>query len=60
VVAVRKLDVLKDGKLDRQHRRGGWGGVSFDIALQVGGQWTARSRRTIDGLRRRANGDRRH
>jgi hypothetical protein len=60
VVAVRKPDVLKDGKLDRQQRRGGWGGVSFDIARQVGGQWTARSRRTLDGLRRRANADRRH
>ena len=55
VVAVRKLDVLKNGKLDRQQRRGGWGGVSIDIARQVGGQWTARSRRTLDGLRRRAN-----
>jgi hypothetical protein len=32
VVAVRKLDVLKDGMLDRQQRRGGWGGVALDIA----------------------------
>ena len=56
VVAVRKLDALKNGKLDRRQRRGGWGGVSIDIARQVGGQWTARSRRTLDGLWRRANG----
>ena len=55
VVAVRKLDVVKNGKLDREQRRGGWGGVSIDIARQVGGQWTARSRRTLDGLRLRAN-----
>ena len=55
VVAVHKLDWLKDGKLDRQHRRGGWGGVSADIARQIGGRWTARSRRTLDGLRQRAS-----
>jgi hypothetical protein len=55
VVAVHKLDALKNGKLDRDHRRGGWGAVSTDIARQVGGQWTARSRRTLYGLRLRAN-----
>jgi hypothetical protein len=54
VVAVRELDVVKNGKLDRRQRRGGWGGVSIHIARQVGGQWTARSRRTLDGLRVRA------
>jgi hypothetical protein len=55
IVAVHKLDQLQDGKLDRQHRRGGWGAVSADIGRQVGGRWTARSRRTLEGLRRRAS-----
>ena len=55
VVAVRQLDVVKNGKLDREQRRGGWGGVSTGIARQVSGKWTARSRRTLDGLRLRAN-----
>jgi hypothetical protein len=54
---VRKLDLVVGGKLDR-NRRGGWGGVSHDIAQQLGGRWTARSRRTIDGLRNRAIGRR--
>ena len=53
IVAAWKLDLIRDGKLDSTHRRGGWGGVSADVAQQVGGRWTARSRRTIDGLRRR-------
>jgi hypothetical protein len=60
VVAVRKFDVLKNGKLDRQRRRGGWGAISMDIARQVGGQWTARSRRTLDGLWLRANAGQEH
>ena len=53
IVAAWKLDLIRDGKLDSTHRRGGWGGVSADVARQVGGRWTARSRRTILGLRRR-------
>jgi hypothetical protein len=57
MVAVRKLDLVVGGELDR-NRRGGWGGVSHDIGLQLGGRWTARSRRTIDGLRNRAIGQR--
>jgi hypothetical protein len=53
MVAAWKLDVLRAGKLDPNRRRGGWGALSTDIARQVGGRWTARSRRTIDGLRGR-------
>jgi hypothetical protein len=54
IVAVWKLDLLRAGTLDRDRRRGGWGAISTDIARQVRGQWTARSRRTLDGLRKRA------
>jgi hypothetical protein len=53
IVAVWKLDLL-DGDRLHANRRGGWGGVSTDIAEQVGGRWTACSRRTLDGLRWRA------
>jgi hypothetical protein len=41
-----------NGRLNRSQRAGGWGGVSHDIQRQIGGQWTARSRRTVDGLMR--------
>ena len=50
MVVVWKLDLVRDGKLDRDRRRGGWGAVSQDVARQVGGRWTTRSRRPIDGL----------
>lgn len=53
IVAVWKLDLLAGSVLDRDRRRGGWGAVSVDIGMQVGGRWTARSRRTLDGLRGR-------
>jgi hypothetical protein len=53
MVAVWKHDLLTGAKLDRHRRRGGWGAISADIAHQLGGQWTSRSRRTIDGLRSR-------
>jgi hypothetical protein len=53
MVAVWKLDVLNGSRLDRDRRRGGWGAVSTDIGRQIGGRWTARSRRTLDGLRSR-------
>ena len=53
LVAVWKLDLLDGARLDRDRRRGGWGAVSADIDRQVGGRWTARSRRTLDGLRSR-------
>ena len=55
IVAVGKLDLLQEGKLDRKRRRGGWGAVSTEITRQVGGQWTSRSRRTLDGLTARAD-----
>jgi hypothetical protein len=54
IVAVWKLDLLHAQVLDRDRRRGGWGAISTDIARQVQGRWTARSRRTLDGLRKRA------
>jgi hypothetical protein len=39
--------------LDRDRRGGGWGAISDDVERQLGGQWTARSRRTVDGLIRK-------
>ena len=54
-VGVWKRDNLGAGEtLDRDRRGGGWGKVSDDIKSQLGGRWTARSRRTVDGLVRRA------
>jgi len=54
-IGVWKRDNLGAGQtLDRGRRGGGWGGVSGDIETQLGGRWTARSRRTVDGLVRRA------
>jgi hypothetical protein len=43
-----------DGTLNRNRRGGGWGAISDDIERQVGGQWTTRSYRTVDGLVRKA------
>jgi hypothetical protein len=38
VVAAWKFDVLTDkGTLDRFQRRGGWGGLSYDVSKQLGG-----------------------
>jgi hypothetical protein len=51
IVAVYKNDaVTVEGRLDRNQRRGGWGAISADVSHQVEGDWTARSRRTIEGL----------
>ncbi|HET6713384.1 MAG TPA: hypothetical protein VFI59_06720 [Actinomycetota bacterium] len=51
MVAVYKNDaVTVAGHLDRSQRRGGWGAISLDVSRQVEGVWTARSRRTIEGL----------
>jgi hypothetical protein len=51
MVGVWKRDSLTpEGRLDPDRRTGGWGGISHDIARQLGGQWTARSRRTLAGL----------
>jgi hypothetical protein len=55
IVAVHKRDLLDaSNRLDRARRQGGWGAVSRDVALQVGGVWTARSQRTVLGLLARA------
>lgn len=51
IVAAYKEDVLlPSGRLDPKKRRGGWGALSAEVGRQLGGTWTARSRRTIDGL----------
>jgi hypothetical protein len=52
VRGVWKLDVLRnDGKaLDRTKREGGWGSVSQVMHAHAGGEWTARSMRTINRL----------
>lgn len=53
-VGAWKHDCLAtNGGLDRDRRAGGWGAVSDDIERQIGGRWTARSRRTVDGLVRK-------
>jgi hypothetical protein len=54
IVLVQKFDVLAGNRLDRTRRRGGWGHLSTAIARQVGGRWTARSRRPLAGLQARA------
>jgi hypothetical protein len=53
-IGVWKRDHLSTaGTLDSDKRAGGWGGVAYDIQAQLGGRWTARSRRTVDGLVRK-------
>jgi hypothetical protein len=54
IVLVHKFDVLAGNRLDRTRRRGGWGQVSAAVARQIGGRWTARSRRPLAGLQARA------
>jgi len=54
-IGVWKRDNLDaDETLDRDRRSGDWGAISNDIERQLEGLWTARSRRTIDGLIRKA------
>jgi hypothetical protein len=55
IVLVHKFDVLEGNRLDRARRRGGWGHLSVAVAGQVGGRWTARSRRPLAGLQARAD-----
>lgn len=50
-----RLGCVKDGRLDRHHRWGGRVPVSADAARQIGGQWTARCRRTLNSLQQRAS-----
>lgn len=51
IIGVWKRDHLDtNGTLDRGRRGGGWGKISQDIETQLGGRWTARSRRTVEGL----------
>jgi hypothetical protein len=55
VVLVLKKDAVTDkGILDRSRRFGGWGAIAGEIAKFLGGQWTARSYRTLSGTLRRA------
>jgi hypothetical protein len=54
IVLVHKFDVLAGNRLDHARRRGGWGHLSAAVARQVGGRWTARSRRPLAGLQARA------
>lgn len=54
IVLVHKLDVLEGNRLNRARRQGGWGHVSAAVAKQVGGRWTARSRRPVASLLARA------
>jgi hypothetical protein len=60
-IGVWKRDNLDEGgTLDRNRRGGGWGKISHDIETQLGGRWTARSHRTVDGLARKAATAKRH
>lgn len=53
-IGVWKRDNLgADETLDKDRRGGGWGHISDDVERQLGGRWTARSSRTVDGLLRR-------
>ena len=55
IIGVWKRDHLsEDETLDRYRRAGGWGKVSDDIENQLGGRWTARSHRTVEGLVQKA------
>ena len=57
VIGAWKLDQLTtSGVLDREKRGGGWGAVSNDISLQIGGKWTARSLKTVKGVLELAGG----
>jgi hypothetical protein len=56
ISGVWKADSLAERDiLDRNRRSGGWGKISEDIGTQLGGRWTARSLRTVQGLLRKAN-----
>jgi hypothetical protein len=56
VSGVWKADrFVERGILDSNRRSGGWGKISEDIGTQLGGRWTARSLRTVQGLLRKAN-----
>jgi len=55
VRAVWKLDLVKEGKRetvvrDERRREGGWGAVAHAMKIAVGGEWTARSMKTLEGL----------
>jgi hypothetical protein len=55
VVLVLKRDALTaQGKIDRDRRFGGWGGISGEIRRYRNGQWTSRSCRTLSGTWRKA------
>ena len=58
--AWKRDNLGADETLDRDRRGGGWGRISDDIERQLGGQWTARSCRTVDGLVRKAETDKRN
>jgi hypothetical protein len=49
ILAAKSDCVLPDGTLDKDNRKGGWGGLSDDVTSRFGGKWTARSRRTLWG-----------
>ena len=54
VVLVHKRDTVTPAAiLDRERRRmGGWGAVAAEVGRQLGGEWTARSVRTLAGTLR--------
>jgi hypothetical protein len=55
IVAVTKRDALTlRGTLDRNRREGGWGAIAANVGRQLGGKWTARSKRTLSGALREA------
>lgn len=51
VITVQKKDALTPkGTLDQARRGGGWGAIASDVGKQIGGKWTARSKRTLLGV----------
>ena len=55
-VLLFKHDIeTPSGVLDRNRRSGGWGAVAGDLNRTLGGTWTARSIRTLNGTLEAAN-----
>jgi hypothetical protein len=54
ILAWKRDQLDRRGRLDKTRRAGGWGAVSSAIARHLGGTWTARSISTVGGVLSRA------
>jgi hypothetical protein len=50
VLLLKHDPVTPRGVLNRDRRMGGWGAVATEVGRMLGGQWTARSGRTLSGV----------